>query len=332
MSLRDQLAELLPTILPSDPKESIKGTELIRLMRLNLNGAYSDASLRYHFSIMSCDPTSPIAKIEKGQGYYKRTASIPMTSSASDIVSLTQTRLDEFETEQEAVNSAIMRVKKFRAIVFRYFEVQGRFPYVFRRVFDGEGQQAMSNLWKFPELAMVDWSAGEGSGEEMNLDDSLLVLQNQLALPPFSLTSARLRILPTLANHREEFFQALSASSWAQRGELIYAAPIEDEALGDSLRQLSAQHGIGVTTFGLTPEMLDELPRPANILNAHPSETEALMSRIDVTHISPARQRQHLNWQELNHLRLESLEMRKLLDWVAGCIQNKRAVPYQEEA
>jgi len=74
MSLRKQLTEALPEYLPANPKEAIKGTELIRLIRMKLDGNYSDASLRYHFSIMSCDPTSPIAKVEKGQGYYRRTA------------------------------------------------------------------------------------------------------------------------------------------------------------------------------------------------------------------------------------------------------------------
>ena len=73
MSLRNQLSELLSDLLPINPKAAVKGTELIRLLRLKLSGEYSDASLRYHFSVMSCDPSSPIAKVEKGQGYYRRT-------------------------------------------------------------------------------------------------------------------------------------------------------------------------------------------------------------------------------------------------------------------
>ena len=53
MSLRKQLTDILPGLLPSNPADAIKGTELIRLVRLPLDGSYSDASLRYHFSIMS---------------------------------------------------------------------------------------------------------------------------------------------------------------------------------------------------------------------------------------------------------------------------------------
>ena len=48
MSLRSQLEELLPELLPSDPTQAIKGTELIRLVRLRLGEDNSDASLRYH--------------------------------------------------------------------------------------------------------------------------------------------------------------------------------------------------------------------------------------------------------------------------------------------
>ena len=80
MSLRKQLSDILPNLLPGNPADSIKGTELIRLTRLQLTGNYSDASLRYHFSIMSCDPASPIAKVEKGQGYYRRSAPLPALS------------------------------------------------------------------------------------------------------------------------------------------------------------------------------------------------------------------------------------------------------------
>ena len=68
MSLRDQLRDILPQILPTDPSEAIKGTELIRLVRVKLKDDYSDATLRYHFSILSYDPSSPIAKVDQGQG------------------------------------------------------------------------------------------------------------------------------------------------------------------------------------------------------------------------------------------------------------------------
>ena len=48
MSLRKQLSDILPPLLPANPADAIKGTELIRLTPLQLTGNYSDASLIYH--------------------------------------------------------------------------------------------------------------------------------------------------------------------------------------------------------------------------------------------------------------------------------------------
>lgn len=325
MSLRKQLSDSLPEYLPANPKEAIKGTELIRLIRMKLDGNYSDASLRYHFSIMSCDPTSPIAKVEKGQGYYRRTSPVPALSSAQEIYSQYQGRLDDIESDQSEVDHAMMRIRKFRAIVNKWCDVNGRFPFAFREPFRADAP--IGNLWKFPEMLLVD---GESGGDDENAA-TLLKLKSQLGLPPFRVHAARLRILPAHHSFREDFFQTLSASVWAQGGELIYAAPIEDEALSDAIRRLSTTFGIGVTTFGLTAEILDDLPRPANILNAHPRETEALMERLDVTKVSAAKSRPHIDWASLESIRGDSEEVDKLLTWLSDSAESGRISPYEND-
>ena len=330
MSLRTQLTEILPPLLPSNPSEAIKGTELIRLARLQLNGAYSDASLRYHFSIMSCDPASPIAKVEKGQGYYRRSAPVPALTGAQELLSLSQGRLDDLSSDHEAVDLALERLRKFRAVVTRYYEVNGRFPYTFRQAFS-QGAP-LGNLWKFPEVLLVDWETGDAPDEELALDATMLSLKQRLGLPPFRLHAARLRIQPSLASFREDFFQALSSSMWAQGGELIYAAPIQDEALADGLRHLNATYGIGVISFGLTAQALDDLPRAANILYAHPRETEALMDRLQIDRIAAPHTRQHIDWQSLDGLRRESEEVQQLIGWLNDCIGKGRAEAFREEA
>ena len=330
MSLRKQLSDILPTLLPPNPADAIKGTELIRLTRLQLNGNYSDASLRYHFSIMSCDPASPIAKVEKGQGYYRRSAPLPALSGAQELIALTQGRLDDLTAaDHDLVDNAMLRIRKFRAVVTRYYEINGRFPFAFREAFAKDSP--ISNLWKFPELVLVDWETGGAPDEEMSLDGSMLDLKQRLGIPPFRLHAARLRIQPSLQIYREDFFQTLAASMWAQGGELIYAAPIEDEALADSLRRLSATYGVGVVSFGLTPEALDELQRPAHILNAHPRETEAIMAKLDINRIASPRSRPHLEWNELGSLRNESEETEKLMRWLTRCIDERRAEPFKDE-
>lgn len=330
MSLRKQLSDILPALLPANPVDAIKGTELIRLTRLQLNGNYSDASLRYHFSIMSCDPGSPIAKVEKGQGYYRRSAPLPALSGAQELLALTQGRLEDLTSaDRETVDNAMLRIRKFRAVVTRYFEINGRFPYAFRQPFGKDSP--IGNLWKYPELVLVDWETGGSPDEEMSLDSTMLDFKQRLGIAPFRLHAARLRIQCSLQTYREDFFQTLAVSMWAQGGELVYAAPIEDEALADSLRRLSAAHGVGVTSFGLTPDALDELPRPANILNAHPRETEAIMSRLEIHRIAAPRSRPHLDWTELSSLRNESEEAEKLVRWITRCIDERRAEPFKDE-
>jgi hypothetical protein len=330
MSLRKQLIEILPPLLPGNPADSLKGTELIRLTRLQLVGNYSDASLRYHFSIMSCDPASPIAKVEKGQGYYRRSEPLPALSGAQELMSLTQGRLEDLTaTDQETVDETMLRIRKFRAVVTRYFEINGRFPFAFRQAFAKEAP--ISNLWKFPELVLVDWETGGSADEEMTLDETMLAFKQRLGIPPFRLHAARLRIQPSLQTYREDFFQTLAVSMWAQGGELVYAAPFEDEALADSLRRLAAQFGIGVTSFGLTADALDELPRPANILNAHPREMEAIMGKLEINRISAPRSRPHLDWAALTSMRHESEEAEKLVLWLTRCIDERRAEGYRED-
>jgi hypothetical protein len=330
MSLRNQLTEILPTLLPGNPADSIKGTELIRLTRLHLTGNYSDASLRYHFSIMSCDPASPIAKVEQGQGYYRRGAPLPALSGAQELVALTQGRLDDLAAgDTDLMDETMLRIRKFRAVVTRFFEINGRFPFVFRQAFGKDSP--ISNLWKFPELVLVDWETGGSPDEEMSLDETMLAFKQRLGIAPFKLHAARLRIQPSLQTYREDFFQTLAVSMWAQGGELIYAAPIEDEALGDSLRRLSAAFGVGVTSFGLTADALDELPRPENIVNAHPKETEAIMGKLRINRIAAPRTRPHLDWAALTSMRNESSEAEKLVKWLTGCIDGRRAEAFKDE-
>ncbi len=330
MSLRQQLSDILPPLLPGNPADSIKGTELIRLTRLQLDGNYSDASLRYHFSIMSCDPGSPIAKVEKGQGYYRRSAPLPALSGAQELIALTQGRLDDLTTvDQDIVDEAMLRVRKFRAVVTRYFEINGRFPFAFRKAFGKDAP--ISNLWKYPELVLVDWETGGSPDEEMSLDETMLSLKQRLGIAPFRMHAARLRIQPSLQTYREDFFQTLAVSMWAQGGELIYAGPIEDEALADSFRRLCASFGVGVTSFGLTTDALDDLPRPAHIINAHPREMEAIMSKLEIHRIAAPRSRPHLDWTALSSMRNESQEAEKLVKWLTHCIDERRAEAFKEE-
>jgi hypothetical protein len=130
---------------------------------------------------------------------------------------------------------------------------------------------------------------------------------------------------------REDFFQALSVSAWSNSGELYYANPIADEALADILRHLSSVHGVGITTFGLSLQMLDELPPAEHILNAHPRETDALMERLDVRRLTTARRREHLDWSSLQNVRMENPEVHQLFVWIAKSLDANHVTPQSYE-
>jgi hypothetical protein len=71
-SLRDKLQNLFPSILPSDPTAAVNGTALLAKVKAKLGDKYAEASIRQHFSVMSADPTTCIAKVDQGHGYYLR--------------------------------------------------------------------------------------------------------------------------------------------------------------------------------------------------------------------------------------------------------------------
>lgn len=327
MSLRNQLSASLPEILPADPTQAIKGTELIRLVRMRLDGDYSDASLRYHFSIMSCDPASPIAKVEKGQGYYRRAPAVPDLIKAKEMMS--QGQLDEIGGDPRALDFAIARIQKFRAVVTRYSETNNRFPYQFRASL-GKGAP-IGNLWKIPDMVIVDWESGEPDDSGFGLDRTNIMLRRSLGLAPYRLDSVSLLLTANLELCRQDFFQALAVASWCNSGELFYANPILDEALAETLRHLSSRYGIGVTTFGLSLQALDELPTAEHILNAQPRETEALMERLDVRRLTPAKRLEHLDWASLQNLRMENPEVHDLFVWIAKSLDANHVTPQSYE-
>jgi hypothetical protein len=325
MSLRSQLTDLLSEILPANPKEAIKGTELIRLLRLNMDGAYSDASLRYHFSVMSCDPSSPIAKVEKGQGYYKRGAAMPALSGAQELVAMQQGRLDELGNHT-SIDQAMLRLGKFRAIVQKYAETRSHFTFEFRESLSAGAP--LGNLWKFPEMVLIDWEHGEFDEDGLELDPAHLALKQTLGLPPYHLSSVRMRVEINHNSFREDLFQTMSSSLWANSGVLYLAGEIDDESLGDRVRYLASHLGIGVMSFGLSPSDLDDLPHPSQIQNAMERETEALMGRLKIEKVASPKVRTHCGWESLEALRHDHPEMNQLLAWLGGSLEHGKVKPF----
>lgn len=328
------MKEILPEILPPNAAEPIKGTELIRLVKFSLKQEsslkqeYSDATLRYHFSIMCCDPSSPIAKVEQGQGYYLRRVAAGLSSGG--LATLAQAKLGLlFETTPELVDRALARTLKFRAIFERDTELAGRFPFTFESSFAPGAPY--ENLWKCPDAAVIDWGGGEISDSGLALTPKLLELKRAMGVPPFTIASVKLKVAVSHDSYREDFFQALSHARWGHIGELMIASPILDEQLAEELRQLGTEYGLGIQVYNLDEDDLDELPPGYIIQQMTPREFEAVLARMKPRRLTSPKPRP-LEWRMIEQVREGNAEFQELFSWVQRSLEDGKAYRRQEFA
>ncbi len=319
MNLREQLKEILPDILPKSPNQSIKGTELIELVKDRLKQGYSDATLRYHFSIMSCDPSSPIAKVEQGQGYYLRSNTV----AAWNIIPSHHGGLDP-SSPFTSIDSdlSIRRANKFRAVVQRYFESIHCTPFFFE---DSFTKNALRNRWIVPDLAVVEWLAGEASSDGYILDKHQLQVHRQLGRCPVRITGAKLRLELTHIGFLEELYQCLATSEWANGGEMIVASDI-DRDLAEQTRPFAARYGIGITSFGLEADVLDDMPEPAAIENLSAREFEAIHTLFEVKRFAPPRMRADFDWEHITTASVDNSDFSRFRRWLSGCLAEERII------
>ncbi len=328
MNLRDQLRQILPEILSENPSNCIKGTELIRLVKYRLNQDYSDATLRYHFSIMSCDPSSPIAKVEQGQGYFLRTTTIHSLNSARNLLPNRQGLLgEEIATSSQDVDLALSRANKFRAVFCRYNELAHRFPFPLEKSFS-EGE-AIRNLWTFPDALLLDWHVAHAGEESFEMDPDLLEICGHSGSSPFTLTGVKMKLSLTHSSVREDFFQCLSNTLWSHAGEMVVATPLTDEKLVEDLRSLGTRFNLGILSYGLDLDTLDELPEAAAIRSLQPREFDAIESKITIHRITSATPRTDLSWHQLAEIRQESPDFEEIFKWISKCLRDRQPYTYQ---
>jgi hypothetical protein len=324
LNLREQLKKILPGILPKNPADAIKGTELIQLVKYSLNSNYSDATLRYHFSIMSCDPSSPIAKVEQGQGYYLRSTTIHSLESARNFFNYQGPGSlfgDPYGGDE--VDVVLTRANKFRVIVGRSAQLGHRFPFSFERSFSHGAP--LENQWRYPDLATVEWLVGEAYDDGMHLDPQSIEIRRRMGGAAFRISAVTLKLETHYGVIREHLFKALSSALWANSAELIIALEIADEQLVTEIRKLSDVFGIGVTTLGLSSNKLDELPEAAAIENMSAREFESLLGIFSIRRISLPRDRGQLDWDLVNRYRAENEEFADLYQWISRCLVDEEA-------
>ncbi len=328
MNLRDQLKEILTDILPRNPAQAIKGTELIEMVKHKLKQDYSDATLRYHFSIMSCDPSSPTAKVDQGQGYYLRTATIHTMNSARNLF-----RSGDGSASGGAVmgtaemDLALGRASKFRAVVQRYLESVQQFPFVFEESFSNNAE---ANRWRVPDLAVVDWLTAESEDDTVVMDKRKLEIHRRMGESPLRISSAKLRLELNHDSLLEDLFQCLSASEWANVGELLVAASITDPRMIEEINRFASRYGIGVISFGLDADILDDMPEPAAIENLLPREFESIVSLLRIRrHTSPTSGRDH-DWQHITVAAAENSDFARFESWVSRSLMEERIITARE--
>ena len=328
MNLRDQLKEILPDILPRNPAQAIKGTELIELVKHRLKQDYSDATLRYHFSIMSCDPSSPIAKVEHGQGYYLRTATIHTMNSARNLFRSGDGGMGGGANMGSAeLDQALGRASKFRAVVQRYLESVQQFPFVFEESFSSNVE---ANRWRIPDLAVVDWLTAECADGSVLMDKRKLEIHRRMGESPMRISSVKLRLELNHSSLFEDLYQCLSSSEWANVGELLVADSIVDPQLIEEVNRFAARHGIGVISFGLDADILDDMPEPAAIENLLPREFESILSLLRIhRHATPAPGRQY-EWQHVSNTAVANPDFARFESWISRCLLEERIITARE--
>lgn len=308
MSLREQLRDILPKILPAQPSEAIKGTELIRLVRYRLGDEYSDATLRYHFSILSYDPTSPIAKVDQGQGYYMRQSAggpgHPMLGQGL------------FQNGEDSLDINRSRFQRFRAIVERHSLHNARYPFPLT--------QAPGGNWDIPDLVVTDWDFETDNDDAPRLDEVMMNLKRHLGVSTVSLSAVQLKLNATLETCSPDFFQTLSATRWANRGEIFIAESVRDAALVDSLRKLGHEYGIGITAFGMDLTLLDEMPPPDDIRNLTGAEFDSLQTLLKIQQLTIGTHRAHVDWNHLATLRKKHSNIDAMIAWLNECLEKRQ--------
>ncbi|MBR0705402.1 hypothetical protein [Bradyrhizobium liaoningense] len=321
MNLTDQLREILKSegILPDDADVAKTATELLDVVRPKLTEKYSDNSIRQTLSVLAADPTSPVARAERGYGYYRR----PTNQRVE--VAEAQGEPDGSPPESDrTIGRENQREEKFRAFYLRRVRLDNLFPVRIDHV-TALRQQAGVNRWKFPDAVVLTWDVGESADTGFALDQAALEVRRGLGEQPFRLTSVELKVELSLSTFREYFFQCVSNSMWAHSSALVIACPILDALLAKELRRLSSSYGVGISAFDFTPERLDDLPAASKIASMPDDEFERLAAEQREATITSSRLRPQLDWEHIKDLKTQSGEFSDMFDWIARCLKDGRA-------
>jgi hypothetical protein len=302
-NLRESVKNCLQSILPADPSQAIKGTVLIRLLRMNLKlgDEYSDATLRYHLSILSYDMTSRIAKVDQGQGYYLRSP-----KSANREYGVGTPGL--FEESREQADLLQDRLKKGKLIYKRYLERNAHDVYFLPE--QEELESSVDGSWEMADLISVSREGNEVSEVWKQLKRAV---GEQLS----KVTAIQFCQSVDPEDYLENFYKALSATCWANRSVMVILEALEDEALVEILRKLSMRFGVDIVSLGLSLEAVDQLPEANSLAALDESRFDAVMARLNMNVLAYAAERPQMDLEWLTRLNQKFVEMNEVVEWLA---------------
>lgn len=327
-SLKDRLNLLFPDVLPDAPEKAIGGTELLkRLRKKGIPKSTTDDVLRNYFSWISKDPTSSIAKVDQGRGYYHR-----VTHDDVDLRKKPSTETASLDTETAA--RAEQREEKFRSLFMLWSVQQRQLPMHLEHT-KAARQSAGLNRWKYPDVVSVRWEVSDtdenarahvNAGARLNRD--LLDVRRSLGDQPFRITSTELKVEITAPLLREYFFQCVSNSQWAHKAQLAIATNIADELVAEELRRLGTSYDVSVISFGLERDYLDNLPNAEQILKFGPERVEQEMANIIPKIVVSDRGRETLDWEHIRDLQNQHKQMKDLFSWISKCLTDYKAYEF----
>ena len=258
MSLREKLCEILPSLLPEREEEAIKGRELIARVRAVLGDAYSDHSLRSQFSFMVLDPSSCLARVENGQGYYLR-----REGDEESLQNLFRDGAAELRESADPYHKAL-------ALAVRLYDTAGLGVFVYP-------PEEMES-WERPDLVAVQWPSGHLEA------DGAYVIEDKDAAPTFRAVTVAL--CDTAEDARRAFYRALACGLWAEESELLLLPAAEAP---EELSRLAARFGVGVRCMAADAELLSELPGADEIFRMNAADARELLSEVALTTLSHPR-------------------------------------------
>jgi hypothetical protein len=321
ISLGTRLREALPNLLPPNPTDAITGTQIIEKLQSQGFSDYSENSLRQYLSDLSKDSTSPIAKVDKGHGYFGRDLS-EVVGSKTSLKSVTPASVSKDHSARD-----FQLEEKFRSLFMRWSELEGRSPVHLEHTRSAK-QLAGINKWKFPDVIDVEWKVPLDENGKDFIKNILDVMRG-LGEQPFKITSTELKVEVRASTLREIFFQCVSNSRWAHAAQLVVASDIQEQLVVDELKRLGSSYRISVLSFGLSSDKLEKMPPAGEILDMAQGQLEELLNGVQVKVIATGEEQEQLDWDQLRDLQNQISDIDDILAWIARCLNDGRAYSFK---